>query len=96
MSPKPPAIMQTAPWQDELTGRLQERFGGAISEFSTYLGQNFLIAQPESMVAIIEFLKTKKASTTWWMSLRSTTRPARSNSKSSTFSTAFRAISGFG
>ena len=58
MSPKPPATMQTAPWQDELTGRLKERFGEKITEFSTYLGQNFLVAQSESAVAIIDFLKS--------------------------------------
>jgi NADH-quinone oxidoreductase subunit C len=58
MSPKPPATMQTTPWQDELTGRLQEQFSGQITEFSTYLGQNFLVAQPESVVAIVDYLKT--------------------------------------
>ena len=50
--------MQTAPWQDDLTGRLQDRFGSQIAEFSTYLGQNFLVAQPESVVAIADYLKT--------------------------------------
>lgn len=58
MSPKPPATMQATPWQDELTGRLAERFGSAIPEFSTYLGQNFLVAEPDAVPSIIDHLKT--------------------------------------
>lgn len=50
--------MQTTPWQDELTGRLAERFGTAIPEFSTYLGQNFLVADADALVAIVDYLKT--------------------------------------
>lgn len=50
--------MQTTPWQDELTGRLSERFGSTIAEFSTYLGQNFLIAEPDGAIAVIDYLKT--------------------------------------
>ena len=57
MSPKPPATMQTAPWQDDLTGRLGERFGTAITEFSTYQGQKFLVADAESVVPLLEHLK---------------------------------------
>jgi NADH-quinone oxidoreductase subunit C len=49
--------MQTAPWTDDLTGRLAERFGPAITEFSTYLGQNFMVAEAESVPAIIGHLK---------------------------------------
>jgi NADH-quinone oxidoreductase subunit C len=36
---------------------LKEQFGDQISECSTYLGQNFLVAQPESVIPILEFLK---------------------------------------
>ena len=60
MSPKLPAVMQTTPWQDDLTGRLGERFGSAIPEFSTYLGQNFLVAEPHALVAVIDYLKTNE------------------------------------
>lgn len=49
--------MQTAPWQDELAGRLAERFGPAIPEFSTYLGQNFVVVDAGSLPGVVEYLK---------------------------------------
>jgi NADH-quinone oxidoreductase subunit C len=57
MSPKPPAVMQTVPWQDDLALRLAQRFGPAIPEFSAYVGQNFVVAEAESVPAIVEYLK---------------------------------------
>ena len=55
--PKPPATMITTPWESDITSALKERFGDAITEFSTYLGQNFLVAKPEAAIPIIETLK---------------------------------------
>jgi NADH-quinone oxidoreductase subunit C len=55
--PKPPAIMVTTPWESDVTVLLKERFGAAITEFSSYLGQNFLVAHADSVVAILETLK---------------------------------------
>ncbi|MCC6860682.1 MAG: NADH-quinone oxidoreductase subunit C [Bryobacterales bacterium] len=49
--------MASVPWEDELTKRLQDQFGDRILEFSTYLGQNFLVARPEAVIPIIEHLK---------------------------------------
>jgi len=49
--------MATTPWEDELTRSLKEHFGADISEFSTYLGQPFLVARPEAVIPILEFLK---------------------------------------
>ncbi|MCW5981252.1 MAG: NADH-quinone oxidoreductase subunit C [Bryobacteraceae bacterium] len=49
--------METTPWESDLTKLLAERFGGAITEFSSYVGQNFLVAAPDSVVAIVEFLR---------------------------------------
>ena len=40
-APKPPAPMATTPWESDLTKLLKDRFGDQITEFSTYLGQNF-------------------------------------------------------
>jgi NADH-quinone oxidoreductase subunit C len=54
---KAPAAMAVTPWQSELTGMLKEHFGDQIPEFSTYLGQDFLVAQPEAVISILEFLK---------------------------------------
>ncbi len=55
--PKPPAVMVTTPWESDITQLLKERFGAQITEFSTYLGQNFLVAKPEAVIPILEALK---------------------------------------
>jgi NADH-quinone oxidoreductase subunit C len=55
--PKPPAVMVTTPWESDITVLLKARFGAAVTEFSTYLGQNFLVAQPEAVIPILETLK---------------------------------------
>ncbi len=55
--PKKPAVMETEPWDDELSRALKERFGDRISEFSIYRDQKFLVAQPDAVVPIIEHLK---------------------------------------
>jgi NADH-quinone oxidoreductase subunit C len=49
--------MVTTPWESDITSLLKERFGSAIKEFSTYLGQNFLIASPDAVVSVLEALK---------------------------------------
>jgi NADH-quinone oxidoreductase subunit C len=49
--------MVTTPWEDDLTRLLKERFNGEITDFSTYVGQNFLVAKPEAVAGIVEFLK---------------------------------------
>ena len=54
---KKPTVMETAPWESSLTQMLHEHFGDRISEFSTYVGQNFLVAQPDAVIPILEFLK---------------------------------------
>lgn len=56
---KAPGTMATTPWEDELTQQLQEHFQDQISEFSMYLGQKFLVAKPEAVIPILEFLKTR-------------------------------------
>jgi NADH-quinone oxidoreductase subunit C len=55
--PKTPATMAATLWESELTRQLQGQFGGQILEFSTYLGQNFLVVKPEAAVPVIEYLK---------------------------------------
>jgi NADH-quinone oxidoreductase subunit C len=56
-APKAPASMAATPWEGELTRRLAEQFPDQITEYSTYLGQDFLISKPAAVVSIIEFLK---------------------------------------
>jgi len=56
-TPKPPATMAATPWDSDLARELKERFGEGISETSTYLGQNFIVARPDSVIPILEYLK---------------------------------------
>lgn len=58
--PKPPATMAATPWDSELSRQLKERFGEEITECSTYLGQNFVVAKPEAVAPVIEFLKMEE------------------------------------
>lgn len=55
--PKKPPVLEITPWESGLTRQLQQQFGNQISEFSTCVGQSFLVAAPESVVPILEFLK---------------------------------------
>ncbi len=55
--PKPPAIMLATPWESDLTRELKQAFGESICEISTYLGQNFIVAKPDSAIPILEYLK---------------------------------------
>ena len=55
--PKPPAVMAATPWDSELARELKERFPGRVLETSTYLGQNFIVAKPDSIIAVLEYLK---------------------------------------
>ncbi len=56
-APKPAATMAATPWEGHLPQLLKEQFPDQITEFSIYLGQNFLVAKPETVVPILEFLK---------------------------------------
>jgi len=59
-APKPPAGMATTPWENELTQALKRRFADEITEFSSYLGQNFLVSEADAAVPILEFLKLEQ------------------------------------
>ena len=58
--PKPPAAMAVTPWDSPLTAHLKSRFGDQIREFSTYVGQNFLVAEPAAIIPILEYLKIEE------------------------------------
>src|SRR5450631_3913852 len=55
--PKPPATMAATPWDSDLARELRERFADDISETSTYLGQNFIVAKLGASIPILEYLK---------------------------------------
>jgi NADH-quinone oxidoreductase subunit C len=50
--------MVTTPWADELTAELKTEFGDDITQFASYLGQNFLVCKPSTAVPILSYLKT--------------------------------------
>jgi len=49
--------MAATPWDSDLAKDLKARFGDDITETSTYLGQNFVVAKPAAAVPIVEYLK---------------------------------------
>lgn len=57
---KAPPTMETSPWEGPLVDALKERFGEQIKEFATYREQPFLIAELDSVVPIIEYLKLEQ------------------------------------
>jgi NADH-quinone oxidoreductase subunit C len=54
---KAPAGMATTPWEGPLVDRLRERLGAEITEFSSYLGDSFLVANLPGVFAILQYLK---------------------------------------
>ena len=56
-APKAPAVMAATPWDSDLAREIKERFGERITETSTYLGQNFVVAKPDAAIPLLEFLK---------------------------------------
>jgi len=55
--PAAPAVMQTTPWDDDLTKELAAAFPSEITEYLAYLGQNFLVAKPDAVISILEYLR---------------------------------------
>jgi NADH-quinone oxidoreductase subunit C len=58
--PKAPAVMATASWSSELTSRLSQQFQTQIREFSTYLGQNFLVAEKDALGPLLEYMRLEE------------------------------------
>ena len=57
---KAPAVMEVSPWEEPLVDALKERFGEQVKEFSSYRGQNFLVAELAAVIPIIEYLKLEQ------------------------------------
>jgi NADH-quinone oxidoreductase subunit C len=49
--------MAATPWDSELARDLRDRFPDQIGETSTYLGQDFLVAKPDAIIPVLEYLK---------------------------------------
>lgn len=56
-APKAPAVMAATAWESDLTEALRTEFGGDAPECFTYLGQPFLVAKPESIVPVLQYLQ---------------------------------------
>ena len=56
-APKPPAVMAAVPWEDELPRKLTETFGEKVKQTSTYLSQNLVVLDPESVIPALDYLK---------------------------------------
>jgi NADH-quinone oxidoreductase subunit C len=56
-APKPPAPMAAVAWEGDVPSLLKERFGDQITACASYLGQNFVVAKPDAVIPILEFLK---------------------------------------
>ena len=57
---KVPTVMEVEPWEGPLVDSLKARFGDEIMEFSTYRGQDFLVADLPVAIPILEFLKLEE------------------------------------
>ena len=49
--------METTPWESDLTQSVKANFGDAVTEFSTYRDQHFMVVKPDAAIPVIEFLK---------------------------------------
>ena len=59
-APPKPAGPAPQPWENEMVARLRARFGEAILESSTYLGQNYLVIDAARNVEICGRLKQEE------------------------------------
>jgi NADH-quinone oxidoreductase subunit C len=57
---KAPTVMEAEPWEGPIADRLKQRFGDSIKECSTYRGQDFVVIDLPSVIAIIDHLKDEE------------------------------------
>ena len=57
---KAPTVMEAEPWEGPIADGLKQRFGDSIKECSTYRGQDFVVADLPSVIAIINHLKDEE------------------------------------
>jgi NADH-quinone oxidoreductase subunit C len=57
--PKAPAVMESVPWDDELSAKIKERFGDAILECASYREQKFVVSRPDAAIPVVDFLKAE-------------------------------------
>ena len=52
--------MASTPWESELSQRIATRFGEAVKERSSYLGQNFIVVESNTIRAVLEYLRSEE------------------------------------
>ena len=58
--PAAATVMEAEPWEGPIADGLKQRFGDSIKECSTYRGQDFVVADLPSVIAIINHLKDEE------------------------------------
>ena len=58
--PPKPAGPVPMPWESEVVARLKSRFGSGIQEASTYLGQNYVIADRSVVFNVLQALRDEE------------------------------------
>ncbi len=58
-APLKPTGPAGTPWESERVARLRQRFGSGIAEASTYLGQNYLVADSSVVYRVLQELRDK-------------------------------------
>jgi NADH-quinone oxidoreductase subunit C len=53
----PPPKPAAQPWDDEVARRVRERFGSAVQDSLSYLGQNYFVVEAASITSICGYLK---------------------------------------
>jgi len=56
-APPKPAGPAAAPWESEMVAELRRRFGSGIQEASTYLGQNYIVADRSIVYDVLQLLR---------------------------------------
>ena len=56
-APKAPAVMAATAWENDLTAEVRSHFGDQVLESATYLGQDFFVVKPESIIPFLEYLR---------------------------------------
>ena len=77
---KAPTVMEVEPWEGPIADGLKQRFGDSIKEYSTYRGQDFVVADLPSVTAVIEYL-TDEEGFDYLVDITAADYPKRENGK---------------
>ncbi len=58
--PAKPAVPAPEPWNSPMTNGLKNRFGSAINEASTYLGQNYMVVDRAVVAEVLQILRDEE------------------------------------